>query len=122
MTACHLFATYTSYLSRMLYTADPDLAGTAAAEAYIVGQSTAKHPVSPSAAEFDPMRLPKMVDILQKYEENFSRHLRILVDALNYFAATETVALLGLCARLSMATDGLATGEGEHLVGNAGGL
>jgi gamma-tubulin complex component 2 len=120
MTACTLFATYTSYLSRMLFTADPDLAGTAVAEAYLLAQSTPKHPISPSAAAFDPTRLEKMDDILQKYEENFTRHLRILVDALNYFAATETVALLGLCARLSMATDGMATGEVGDLVGNAG--
>ena len=120
MTACHLFATYTSYLSRMLFTADPSLAGTPAAESHLLSQSTLKHPPPSStstsgtaAFAFDPTRLEKMDDILQKYEENFSRHLRILVDALNYFAATETVALLGLCARLSMATDGIVSGEGD---------
>ena len=33
-------------------------------------------------------------------------HLKILLDALNYLAATETVVFLGLCARLSMANEG----------------
>lgn len=42
---------------------------------------------------------------MQKYEDNFSRHLRILLDALDYYAATETVALSRLCAQLSMASD-----------------
>ncbi len=104
----------------MLFTADPDLAGTAAAEAYMASQTTTKHPVPTPPAAFDATRLDKMDDILQKYEENFSRHLRILVDALNYYAATETVALLGLCARLSMATDGMASASAEDLVGGAG--
>jgi gamma-tubulin complex component 2 len=47
--------------------------------------------------------LPKMDyldDILKKYEENFSHHLKILVDALNYYAAAESVALLGLLSNL----------------------
>lgn len=54
----------------------------------------------------DPSRLDKLSDNLQKYEENFARHLKILLDALNYYAATETVVLLGLCARLSAASEG----------------
>jgi gamma-tubulin complex component 2 len=43
---------------------------------------------------------------LQKYEFNFSKHLQILLDSLNHYAATETVVLLGLCARLSTANQG----------------
>lgn len=42
---------------------------------------------------------------MQKYEDNFNRHLRILLDALDYYAATETVALSRLCAQLSTASD-----------------
>ncbi len=120
MTACNLFATYTAYLSRTLFTADPDLAGTAIAEAYILSQSTSKHPIPASATAFDPTRLDKLDDILQKYEDNFSRHLKILLDALNYYAATETVALLGLCARLSMANDGMASGNAGNFAGSVG--
>lgn len=120
MTACTLFATYTAYLSRTLFTADPDLAGSASAEAFLLSQTTSKQPIPPSATAFDPTRLDKLDDILQKYEDNFSRHLKILLDALNYFAATETVALLGLCARLSMANDGMASGGVGNFPGSGG--
>ena len=51
-------------------------------------------------------RLEKMFDVMKKFEDNFSRHLQILLDALNHYAATETVVLLGLCARLSTANQG----------------
>ena len=68
------------------------------------GDSTASNP-----AVGDPTneaRLEKMNEIIKKYEVNFSRHLQILLDALNHYAATETVVLLGLCARLSTANQG----------------
>ncbi|KAH8804984.1 Spc98 family-domain-containing protein [Xylogone sp. PMI_703] len=85
MQTCTMFATYTGWLSRELEKCDPDL-----------GSGTA----------FDEGRLEKMYDIIRKYEFNFSRHLQILLDALNHYAATETVVLLGLCARLSTANQG----------------
>ena len=50
----------------------------------------------------DPTRLPKIEDMLEKIEYNFNRHLKIFLDALDYYAATETVALSRLCAQLSM--------------------
>ncbi|PKS08900.1 hypothetical protein jhhlp_003513 [Lomentospora prolificans] len=37
---------------------------------------------------------------------NSFSHLQILLDALNHYAATETVVLLSLCARLSAANQG----------------
>ena len=40
------------------------------------------------------------------FEHNFSRHLKILLDTLNYLAATETVVFLSLCARLTGALEG----------------
>lgn len=40
---------------------------------------------------------------MDKYEYNFNHHLRLLLDALDYYAATETVALSRLCAQLSTA-------------------
>jgi gamma-tubulin complex component 2 len=49
-----------------------------------------------------------MFDMLAKYEENFTRHLKILLDTLNYLAATETVVFLSLCARLTSAGEGLS--------------
>lgn len=91
MGTCTMFANYTSSLSRYLAAADAELA------------ASTKH---------DPEKLTKLMGILQQYEDHFSRHLKILLDALNYLAATETVVFLGLCARLSMANEG----------GNAGGI
>lgn len=80
-----MFANYTTSLSRYLAAADADLT------------TSSKH---------DPEKLTKLLSILQQYEDHFSRHLKILLDALNYLAATETVVFLSLCARLSMANEG----------------
>lgn len=88
MSTCSMFANYTSSLSRYLASADPDLAGAG------------------NNPQADPAKLDKLFSILQQYEDHFSRHLKILLDALNYLAATETVVFLGLCARLSMANEG----------------
>lgn len=41
--------------------------------------------------------------MLAKYEYNFNHHLKLLLNALDYYAATETVALSRLCAHLSTA-------------------
>jgi gamma-tubulin complex component 2 len=102
-----MFATYTAWLTRNLYAADPDI--------------YSKAPVSSTTpapdASYDPDRLHKLSTNLKKYEDNFSHHLRILLDALNYYAATETVVLLGLCARLSTASEG----AGEAFSGGVGG-
>ncbi|KAK3706488.1 gamma tubulin complex Spc97/GCP2 subunit Alp4 [Vermiconidia calcicola] len=89
MATCTMFANYTSSLSRYLAAADPS-------------SSTS----STNSTSYDPAKLDKLFSILQQYEDHFSRHLKILLDALNYLAATETVVFLGLCARLSMANEG----------------
>ena len=95
MATCTLFANYTASLSRNLAAADPSLAanrgGTGADDSTM----------------HDPAKLDKLNDNLHRFEENFSKHLKILLDALNYLAATETVVFLGLCARLSMANEGM---------------
>ncbi|RMZ80830.1 hypothetical protein DV737_g2853, partial [Chaetothyriales sp. CBS 132003] len=88
MTGCTMFATYTTNLTKSLYAADSDLA--AAAPAGL-------------AIEHDPTRLGRMEDTLKRYEDHFNRHLRILIDSLNYYAATETVTLISLCSRLLFA-------------------
>jgi gamma-tubulin complex component 2 len=98
MSTCTLFAEYTGSLSRSLASADPEL----------VGGGDSKTP-------YDPAKLDKLFSILQQYEDHFSRHLKILLDALNYLAATETVVFLSLCARLSMANEG--GGGGGTVVG-----
>lgn len=113
-----MFATYTAWLSRELEKSDPDLAGTQKPSSmnkqqWIRYQSerTQRHSDSTSSNSAaggtpDEARLEKMNEIIKKYEYNFSRHLQILLDALNHYAATETVVLLGLCARLSTANQG----------------
>ena len=104
-----MFAAHTAYFSKTILSADPDLSSSS---------SAATDGSGPPA--YDPARLPKLNDILGKYEENFSRHLKILLDALNYYAATETVVLLGLCARLSTALpEGM--GGGINLMGEGEG-
>ena len=59
-----------------------------------------------SEAETEPAKLEKLVDHLERYEQNFSKNLKVLLDALNYLAATETVVFLSLCARLTLASEG----------------
>ena len=118
MQTCTFFATYTGWLSRELEKSDSDLFGPErpknmnkqewtryqSERSQRHGESTASNPAAGGPTNEE--RLEKMYDILKKYEFNFSRHLQILLDALNHYAATETVVLLGLCARLSTANQG----------------
>ncbi|CAI6330304.1 unnamed protein product [Periconia digitata] len=117
MSTCAMFATFTQNLSRYLIVADPDLVARANAQAS--SSSSSANPSSRTPAPlssqrsskaspyvYDPQRVDKMFDMLGKYEENFARHLKILLDTLNYLAATETVVFLSLCARLACAGEG----------------
>lgn len=127
---CTLFATYTPRLTRDLFPADASLVNTPAANKYLSlhhhnshhhhHPSTNANPTSSSKTQssttnttsrplpsnlttYDPAKLTTMEDLMGKYEHNFNHHLRILLDALDYYAATETVALGRLCAQLSTA-------------------
>ena len=123
MATCTMFANYTSSLSRYLAAADP--ASTTTTNTSTSNKpnastaSTASNASLASGAQ-DPAKLDKLFSILQQYEDHFSRHLKILLDALNYLAATETVVFLGLCARLSMANEGGAYGTGAPGLGAYG--
>ncbi|EUC33432.1 hypothetical protein COCCADRAFT_96073 [Bipolaris zeicola 26-R-13] len=123
MQTCSMFASFTYSLSRYLVTGDPDLvAQINATFAPPQPSQTSKTSKTPAAAApllnathrpttqfvYDPQRVDKMFDMLAKYEENFTRHLKILLDTLNYLAATETVVFLSLCARLTSAGEGLS--------------
>ncbi|KAF9700905.1 hypothetical protein EKO04_000308 [Ascochyta lentis] len=103
MSTCNMFATFTYSLSRYLVTSDPDLVQQ-------VNDAISSQPPNASHRHvvFDPQRLDKMFDMLTKYEDSFTRHLKILLDTLNYLAATETVVFLQLCARLTSAGEGLS--------------
>ncbi|PYH96013.1 gamma-tubulin complex protein 2 [Aspergillus ellipticus CBS 707.79] len=88
MTCCTMFSSWaTSSLARALASADPDLAGNKAAGS--------------DGRGYDPSRIDKLEETLKRCEEHFNRHLRILMDSLNYYAATESVVLLKLAHALS---------------------
>ena len=120
MGTCEMFASFTYSLSRYLITGDPDLvaqvnaalapptASNARNARPNTSIATATSHRSTTQFVYDPQRVDKMFDMLAKYEENFTRHLKILLDTLNYLAATETVVFLSLCARLTSAGEGLS--------------
>ena len=109
---CTMFANYTTSLSKHLIIADAGLSGNKESKAKAPAR-TASNSSKPQKAseqdqalEHDPNKLDVMEETLEKYEYHFSRHLKMLLDMLNYLAATETVVFLGLCARLSTAAEG----------------
>ena len=73
--------------------------------------TSARHPVPDTYKTFNPEAIKKITDDLQNYENHFNSHIKILLDALDYYAATETVALSRLCAQLSMASEKGAEGK-----------
>ncbi|KAG8531692.1 uncharacterized protein KY384_003324 [Bacidia gigantensis] len=117
---CHLFATYTSSLTRTLFiippspssttttslTKQPPLLNTTAHKTHLA-QIYGSRPIpSEQTIPAPPKKLDDLYDLLGKYEQNFEHHLRLLLDALDYYAATETVALGRLCAVLGSAISG----------------
>ena len=117
MSCCTFFATYTSSLSRTLCSADVSLAGSPAALAYLQSiYPSPRHPIPDRLRTYDPDGFSRMFDLIERYEENFNRHLTLLLEALDYFAATETVALGRLCAQLSVASEKGGGADGRGLV------
>lgn len=111
-----MFAQYTANLSRHLAAADPDLSAPSPnPAASAASQLSSRTTASTKTPAFDPNKLAKLFDLLKKYEDNFSKHLKILLDTLNYLAATETVVFLSLCARLS--TAGVGSGAEADILG-----
>lgn len=117
MQTCSVFAAYSNWLSRELEKADPDLSGTKKPpnmtddhwRVFLSVKSqrqASQSDASKTDAQDGDARLGNLVELIRKWEFNFSRHLQILLDALNHYAATETVVLLSLCARLSTANQG----------------
>ncbi len=93
MTGCGMFASYVEHVTKSIYEADTSI------------QSMLAKPgvPAPAPAPTDPARMKRIEESIRKYEEHFNRHLKILIDALNWFATTETVSLLSLCGRLTNA-------------------
>ena len=116
MQTCTIFSAYTNWLSRELEKSEPDLSSANKPSNMTTDQwkrfqaTTAsrqqqqQHDVStPGDAG---ARVNNLSEIIRKWESNFGRHMKILSDSLNHYAATETVVLLSLCARLSMVNQG----------------
>ena len=106
VTCCTWFAAHTASFSRTLCTADQEFAGTPPALAYLKTlYPSSRHPIPENLKAFDGDALKKINENLIKYEDNFNRHIKILLDALDYYAATDTVALSLLCAQLTLASE-----------------
>ncbi|KAL8407956.1 hypothetical protein RB594_006673 [Gaeumannomyces avenae] len=110
------FATYSRWFNQELKKADPELNGTVKPAgmsdrdwAQIQALPTDKSSSAGAGGGAGGEKPRDMYEILAKWEVNFSRHLHIMLDSLNHYAATETVVLLSLCARLSAASEGTET-------------
>ncbi|KAI1461479.1 Spc98 family-domain-containing protein [Annulohypoxylon moriforme] len=115
MQTCTVFAAHMNWLSRELEKTDPDLVGPIQPpnmtdkewkRFQAVKSQKSHNDSSTSHLQDDEARLNSLNEIIRGWEKNFSRHLQILLDALNHYAATETVVLLSLCARLATANQG----------------
>jgi len=111
LTTCSQYTQFTSSLARYINAADPELSGSKSQPS---GSTTSgkrdsqlhrSSATTPNSVAADPSKIEKLEDGLRMFEHNFTRHLKILLDTLNYLAATETVVFLSLCARLSTASD-----------------
>jgi gamma-tubulin complex component 2 len=96
------YAAFTSTFARYFHASDPDLATKDE-------PNSRPHSSHSTSTTYDPSKLDKLEDGLSMFEHNFSHHLKVLLDTLNYLAATETVVFLSLCARLSAAGEGGST-------------
>ncbi len=124
MNTCSVFVNYAGWWTHQLEKADPDLCGTAKpanmsdhewrafqrARADRQPSSSSNHDGDPAFKDEDQddgeAIFHNLVATIDSWEYNFARHLQILLDALNHYAATETVVLLSLCARLSTTNHG----------------
>lgn len=113
MNNCTLFTGSIDWMTKNLERADPDLQGPTKPRNMTEDQwkhvlvNREKWQAAHSESAKNPEALlAGMADTMKAWEYNFGRHLKILLDALNHYAATETVVLLSLCARLSAANQG----------------
>lgn len=62
-----------------------------------------RRPTGKNGEEITVEELVKWLESsLHQYENSFDHHLRVLMEALNYYAATETTVLLSLCSQLEV--------------------
>lgn len=118
MNNCNTFTASMDWITRNLERADPDLQRAAKPRRTTDDQwkQVQANREKWQSAHGESSKTPEahfamITDTLKAWEYNFGRHLKILLDALNHYAATETVALLSLCARLSAASQGAEHGS-----------
>lgn len=113
MNNCTMFTGSIDWMTRNLERADPDLQGPTKPRnmtddqwKHVLANREKWQSAHGDSAKSPEALLAVMMETIKAWEFNFGRHLKILLDALNHYAATETVVLLSLCARLSAANQG----------------
>ncbi|RUS20820.1 Spc98 family-domain-containing protein [Endogone sp. FLAS-F59071] len=94
MSTCVLFTSTTDRFTRMLSSVDSQINGTTSVRNGSVNSNSGSGSLSIEAQE----------RVLHKLEENFLYHMKLLIDALNYYSAIETVQFLCLVVRLDYNT------------------
>lgn len=94
--ACRMFAEFLLVRQKTLVLVDP----TVLPERERAGL---KKMVSKSGQELTPNDLMEYLQsTLSQYESSFDHHLKVFMEALSYYAATESSVFLSLCARLEV--------------------
>lgn len=88
MSSCLKFASYTEKFSQILQSLEDQRSG-------LFGMPKLGTDSISNNTNFEAIQKS-----LSKMEEAFGYHMKLLIDALNYFSATETVQFLCLVARL----------------------
>lgn len=96
-TACRLFAEYMLQREKSIVLVDNAMLGEQE-------RRKLKRPTNKSGEELTPDEIVKWLNAsLKQYESSFDHHLKILIEALNYYAATETTVFLSLSSQLEVA-------------------
>lgn len=102
--ACRMFGEFLLQRTKTLLSIDPSVLSP-------TERVNMKKVVGKDGQELSPEELLTWLEnTLSQYESSFDHHLKVLMEALNYFAATETTVLLSLSARLEvcMMTSGIS--------------
>lgn len=94
--ACRMFGDFLLTRSKTIAQVDPEILP--ASE-----RRSVKKAIGKNGEEMTSDDLMKWLESsLGQYESSFDHHVKVLIEALNYFAAIETTALLSLCSRLEL--------------------
>lgn len=94
--ACRLFGEYLLQRGKTIVLVDDDMLSPKERDGL-------RRPLGKNGEELTRDELVKWLESsLHQYENSFDHHLRVLMEALNYYAATETTVLLSLCSQLEV--------------------